>query len=119
MSEQIKAWDGELVRKWLESRFSASQRDQDAADKRGWGHEDDYDKAVAEAWVCRVTKSSDAANDQKLFAGRLKELLDQDEYRQAGVHDERRFEREVRSYLRKLIKMTKTNTGFENMLRYQ
>ena len=116
---ETKQWDGATVRKWLESRFEASQRDQDAADRSGWSHADDYDKAAAEGWVCRILKASDATDDQKRFAERLKALLDQDEYRQAGVHDERRFERELRAYLRKLARMTKTNTGFENTLRYQ
>jgi hypothetical protein len=119
MSEQTKAWDGEMVRRWLESRFSASRADQDAADKRGRSHEDDYDKAAAEEWVCRAVMRGDATADQKQFAERLKALLDQEDYDRAGVHDQRRFEREVRSYLRKLMKMTKANAGFENMLRFQ
>lgn len=119
MSEDAKEWDGEIVRKWLESRFDASQNEQARADRHGRGHEDDYDKAAAEEWVCRATRNDDATTDQKRFAHRLKELLDQDEYRRLGVHDERRFEREVRSYLRKLIKMAKANTGFGNTSRYQ
>jgi hypothetical protein len=119
MRDLGKEWDGEIVRKWLESRFGASLNDQDRADKHGRGYEDDYDKAAAEEWVCRVTKSSDATNDQMRFGEWLKELLGKDEYRRVGVYDDRRFEREVRSYLRKLIKMTKQNIGFENTSRYQ
>ena len=119
MSEDKREWDGAIVRKWLESRFSASRSDQDRADQRGRACEDDYDKAAAEEWVCRVTKSNEATNDQKRFAERLKGLLDQEEFLRVGVHDEKRFEREVRSYLRKLIKMTKGNTGFENLLHHQ
>ncbi|MGY4397241.1 hypothetical protein ACVWZA_002435 [Sphingomonas sp. UYAg733] len=119
MSEPGKEWDGEVVRSWLERRLIASQGDQDRADKRGRDSEDDYDKAAAEEWICRVTRASEATNDQKRFVDQLKGLLDQDEYRRLGVHDERRFEREVRSYLRKLIKMAKANAGFEKTLRYQ
>ena len=118
MSEQ-KPWDGEIVRQWLESRFVASRSDQDRADRGGRAYEDDYDKAAAEEWVCRVTKGSEATNDQARFGDTLKALLDRDDYLRPGVHDERRFEREVRSYLRKLIKMTKANTGFENRLHHQ
>jgi len=36
-----------------------------------------------------------------------------------GVHDDRRFERHVRASLRKIARMTKMNSGFENTLRYQ
>jgi hypothetical protein len=34
MSEHKNEWDGEIVRKWLESRFSASRIEQDWADKK-------------------------------------------------------------------------------------
>ncbi len=119
MNEQVKEWNGETVRAWLSSRFTASLGDQDRADKHGRGYEDDYCKAAAEEWVCRLTKGSNATNDQQRFGALLKSLLAQDEYRRVGVYDDRRFEREVRSYLRKLSKMTKANTGFENLSRYQ
>lgn len=119
MNEAAKEWDGEIVRKWLESRLSASLSEQARADKHGRGHEDDYDKAAAEEWVCRAVRGNEAMASQERFGQRLKELLDQDEYHRPGVHDDRRFEREVRSYLRKLIKMTKANTGFGNTARYQ
>ncbi|MEZ0242536.1 MAG: hypothetical protein ACAH11_04130 [Sphingomonas sp.] len=119
MSDPKTEWDGEIVRKWLESRFVASRSDQDVADRRGRQAEDDYDKAAAEEWVCRTIKGSAAVDDQARFGERLKALLDQDDYLRPGVHDERRFEREVRAYLRKLIKMTKANAGFGNLLRYQ
>ncbi|MFA6113441.1 MAG: hypothetical protein WC729_05600 [Sphingomonas sp.] len=119
MSDPEKKWDGEMVRTWLENRFSASRNEQARADKRGRESEDDYDKAAAEEWVCRATKGSEATNDQKRFADLLKTLLDRDEFDRVSVHDDRRFEREVRSCLRKLIRMTKANTGFENMSRYQ
>jgi hypothetical protein len=50
MSDLSKAWDGELVRKWLERRLEASKLDQAAADRRGYEAQDDYDKAAAEEW---------------------------------------------------------------------
>lgn len=119
MGEVEKIWDGAIVRKWLERRLAASQDDQDQADRHGHEREDEYDKAAAEEWVCRLTKSSDTTNDQQRFAEWLKVLLDRDDYHRLGVHSERRFEREVRAYLRKLIEMTKANAGFENLSRYQ
>lgn len=114
-----KAWNGELVRNWLESRFEAAGLDQAAADKRGYAAQDDYDRAAGEQWVCRVLKSAECTNDQADFATRLKALLGQDEYRITGIYDDRRFERSVRATLRKLARMTKANDGFENRSRYQ
>lgn len=114
-----KAWDGELVRKWLERRLAASRLDQAAADRRGYEAQDDYDKAAAEEWVCRALQSDESTNDQAAFAKRLKELIGQDEYRQTGVYDDAKFERHVRGHLRKLAKMTRANEGFEKTLRYQ
>ena len=119
MSGPSKAWDGGLVRKWLESRFEAARLDQAAADGRGYEAQDDYDKAAAEEWVCRVLKAAGRIDDQAAFAARIKELLAQDEYRITGVHDDRRFNRYVRASLRKLARMTKANEGFANTLRYQ
>ena len=119
MSETTKAWNGELVRKWLESRFDAARLDQAAADKRGYQAQDDYDKAAAEEWVCRSLKTAGRTDDQAGFAAQLKELLAQDEYRTTGIYDDRRFDRYVRANLRKLAKMTKANDGFANTLRYQ
>ena len=119
MNVASKTWNGELVRTWLDSRLKASRLDQAAADKRGYEAQDDYDKAAAEEWVCRTLSMGDFANDQAMFAKRIKELLGQDEYRVAGIYDDRRFERHLRANLRKLAKMTKTNDGFENTSRYQ
>lgn len=119
MSDSSKAWDSEQVRKWLGSRFEAARLDQAAADRRGYEAQDDYDKAAAEEWVCRILKTAECTDDQAAFAKRLKELLGQDEYRITGIYDDRRFERSVRANLRKLTKMTKANAGFENTLRYQ
>lgn len=119
MSGTSKAWDGDLVRKWLESRFAAAKLDQAAADRRGYEARDDYDKAVAEEWVCQVLKTAGRTNDQAAFAAHIKELLARDEYGITGIHDDRRFDRYVRTNLRKLAKMTKANDGFANTLRYQ
>jgi hypothetical protein len=113
------AWDGELVRKWLESRVQAARIEQAAADRRGYEARDDYDKAAAEEWVCRTLTTADRSDDRAAFAALLKALIAQDEYRVTGVHDDRRFDRYVRADLRKIVKMTKANHGFANMLRYQ
>lgn len=114
-----KAWSGEQVRTWLESRVDAARRDQVVADKRGYAANDDYDQAAAEEWVCRSLMAAAGKADQAAFADRIKHLLGQDEYLVTGVHDDRRFERHVRAHLRKIAKMAKTNFGFENTLRYQ
>ncbi|WP_199560143.1 hypothetical protein [Sphingomonas psychrotolerans] len=119
MSNPSNAWDGELVRKWLERRFEAARLDQAAADRRGYEAQDDYDKAAAEEWVCRALKAAGCTNDQEALARRLKELIGQDEYQATGIYDNVRFERHVRGHLRKLAKMTKANEGFEKTLRYQ
>jgi hypothetical protein len=119
VSASSKPWDGELVRKWLESRIDAAHLDQVVADKRGYEAQDDYDKAAAEEWVCRALRAVAEKADQAAFAARLKHLLGQDEYLVTGIYDDRRFERYVRANLRKLAKMAKANEGFENTLRYQ
>lgn len=119
MSDPSKAWNGELVRTWLERRCAAAKLDQVAADRRGYEARDDYDKAAAEEWVCNRLKSADCTDDQARLAHRLKELLALDEYPATSVHDDAKFERHVRSHLRKLAKMTKANEGFEKTLRYQ
>lgn len=119
MSDSSKEWDGDLVRKWLESRLEAARLDQAAADKRGYDAQDDYDKAAAEEWVCRVLKTAGRTDDQSALAAQLKELLSQDGYRITGIYDDRRFDRHVRANLRKLARMTKANDGFANTLRYQ
>lgn len=115
----MKAWDGELVRKWLESRFESAKLDQAAADRRGYTAQDDYDKAAAEEWVCRTLKGAPCTDDQAALAVRLKALIGQDDYHVTGIYDDGKFQRHVRAHLRKLAKMTKTNEGFENRLRYQ
>lgn len=119
MSNASKAWDGELVRTWLERRLAASKLDQAAADRRGYEAQDDYDKAAAEEWVCRALQAADCANDQGMFAKRLKELIGREDYPATGINDDMRFERHVRGQLRKLARMTRANEGFEKTLRYQ
>jgi hypothetical protein len=119
MTSSSKPWDGEQVRTWLDRRLAASKLDQAAADRRGYEAQDDFDKAAAEDWVCRALKGADCTNDQAAFAKRVKELIGQDEYRVTSIHDDARFERHVRGYLRRLAKMTKANEGFEKTLRYQ
>jgi hypothetical protein len=119
MTNLSKPWDGELVRKWLERRFEASRLDQAVADRRGYEARDDYDKAAAEEWTSRALKGAACTNDQAAFATRLKELIGQDEYQATSTYDDARFERHVRTHLRKLAKMTKANEGFEKTLRHQ
>ena len=119
MTDMPKPWDGELVRKWLARRCEVSRLDQAAADRRGYEARDDYDKAAAEEWACRALKDVACTNDQAAFATRLKELIGQDDYQARSTYDDVRFERHVRTYLRKLAKMTKANEGFEKMLRHQ
>ncbi|MCJ2184236.1 hypothetical protein MTR62_16275 [Novosphingobium sp. 1949] len=119
MSASPKPWDNELVANWLEARIEAASRDQAAADRRGYGADDEYDKAAAEEWVCRKLRLAGREGDQASFAQAIKQFLDQDDYRITGIHDDRRVERHVRSILRKIAKMAKANEGFENRLRYQ
>lgn len=119
MSNPSKPWDGALVRKWLARRLDVSKLDQAAADRRGYEARDDYDKAAAEEWVCRALQAPDCTEEQAPFAQRLKALISQEEYRATGIYDDVRFERYVRSHLRKVAKMAKTNEGFEKMLHYQ
>lgn len=119
MTDPSKPWDAALVREWLERRCNPSRMDQAAADRRGYEARDDLDKAAAEEWSCRMLKSADCTNDQAAFAARLKKLIGQHEYPTTGINDDIRFERHVRTYLRKRAKMTKTNAGFEKNLHYQ
>lgn len=119
MTDPLKPWNAALVRKWLERRYEVSRLDQAAADRRGYEARDDFDKAAAEEWACRALKGADCTNDQAALAARLKEMIGQDEYPATGLYDDIRFERHVRTYLRKLVKMTKANEGFEKTLRHQ
>ncbi len=119
MREPSNVWAGDQVRKWLERRLAAAKLDQAAADRAGYASRDDYDKAAAEEWVCRTLHADDSTDAQDTLGKRIKALIGQEEYRVAGINDDVRFERHVRAYLRQLAKMTKTNAGFENMLRFR
>jgi hypothetical protein len=103
------SWDAALVRNWLERRLEASRLDQAAADRRGYDARDDFDNAAAEEWVCRALRNADCTSGQATLATRLKEQIGLDDYPAAGLHEDVRFERHVRTYLRKLAKMTKAN----------
>ena len=119
MTEPSKPWNGATVRAWLESRVVAARADQVAAERHGWERRDDCDKANAEEMVCALFTGKAAIDVQADFATELKNLLDRDGYVCRGVYDDTRFERHVRAYIRKLIKMTKDNAGFDNLRRYQ
>ena len=119
VTESPKPWDGAIVRTWLESRIAAARADQVVAERAGYGHHDDCDKAAAEEMICTLALAGDAASQQPTFAGALKRLAERDEFTWRGVYDDTRFERHARAAVRKIAKMTKTNTGFENTKRYQ
>jgi hypothetical protein len=119
MTEPPKQWDAALVRAWLESRIAAARADQVAAERAGYGRRDDCDKAAAEEMICTALKNNDATNTQIALADELKTRLAQDDYIWRGVYDDVRFDRYVKTFIRKLIKMTKTNEGFGNTRRYQ
>jgi hypothetical protein len=112
-------WDGARVRIWLAARIIASRAEQVRAQRGGYREQDDCDKATAEEMVCTLLQGQNSADDPAAFAADLRALLDRDDYSWRGVYDDTRFERHVRTYLRKLIKMTKTNEGFERTGRFQ
>lgn len=119
MTEAARQWDGAVVRTWLEKRIAAARADQIAAERGGRGQQDDCDKAAAEEMVCTFLKGNAATDGQSAFAAALKALLERDDYVWRGVYDDGRFDRHVRSYIRKLQKMARDNTGFERTGRYQ
>jgi len=119
MTAPHKQWNAAQVRTWLERRYAAARLDQAAADRRGYEARDDFDQAAAEEWVCRALMGDACTDAQASFAARLKELIARDDYPATGLNDDARFERHVRSYLRKLARMTKVNEGFDKTLRYQ
>ncbi|KQN30340.1 MULTISPECIES: hypothetical protein [unclassified Sphingomonas] len=114
-----KAWDGVIVRTWLERRVAAAKSDQVVAERGGRDRHDDCDKATAEEMVCGLMQAKQAPETQEGFAAALRALLDRDEYIWRGVYDDTRFDRHVRAMIKKLIKMTKTNDGFANTTHYQ
>lgn len=113
------AWNGAIVRTWLERRVAASRLDQAVAQRGDRSQQDDCDKATAEEIVCTMLLGKQSTDDQKAFAADLRALLDRNDYPARGVYDDVRFDRHVRGYIRKLARMTKTNDGFEKTGRYQ
>lgn len=119
MAGTAKEWDGAAVRKWLESRVVAARSDQVAAERGGRDRQDDCDKATAEEMVCSLLKGSQSVDAMESFSAGLRSLLDRDDYIWRGVYDDARFDRHVRTYIKKLARMTKTNDGFGNTAHYQ
>ena len=119
MPDTTKQWDGETVRRWLESRYVSARSDQVAAERYGRERQDDCDKGAAEEMICSLLKSKETTSDQSAFAADLKALLEKETYIWRGVYDDVRFDRHVRAYVKKLARMTKTNAGFDNLSRYQ
>ena len=118
-AKPVPEWNGAMVRKWLEARMVAARSDQVAAQRAGWSQHDDCDKATAEEMICTLLLGKNSTGDQMAFVADLRALLDSDDYVWRGVYDDTGFDRHVRAYLRKLMKMTKTNVGFERIGRYQ
>jgi hypothetical protein len=120
VGEAAKAWSEVAVRKWLESRVSAARLEQVAAERAGRIQQDDFDKATAEEMVCSLLlKAGEPISAAEPFLGQLRALLDRDDYVWRGVYDDARFDRHVRSFIKRLIKMAKTNDGFGNIAHYQ
>ena len=119
MTDDTTAWDAAAVRRWLASRIAAARTDQVTAERGGRGRQDDCDKASAEEMVCTLAAAGKAADDSETFVAELRTLLDREDYLWRGVYDDRRFDRHVRTYLKKLIKMAKSNSGFANVAHYQ
>ena len=119
MAEASTEWNGAIVRTWLERRIVAARADQVRAERGGWEYHDDCDKAAAEEMVCAALKGKASVDGQSAFSEDLKALLARDEYIWRGVYNDTKFDRHVRSYIRKLIKMAKLNSGFGNTTHYQ
>jgi hypothetical protein len=114
-----KDWDGDAVRKWLDARGIAARSEQVVADRGGRELQDDCDKASAEEMVCALMSRKGVADSQAAFGAALAALLERDEYIWRGVYNDTRFAGTCFPYIRKLVKMAKTNTGFENVAHYQ
>jgi len=119
MAAETRPWDGEGVRRWLASRIAAARTDQVTAERGGRVAQDDCDKATAEEMVCTLAATGKAADATDTFAASLRALLDREEYIWRGIHDDRKFDRHVRTYIKKLLRMTKANDGFANVAHYQ
>jgi len=119
VTEGLEGWDGAVVRTWLERRIAAARADQVAAERGGRGQQDECDKAAAEEMVCAFLVKGAAADSQTGLAAALKDLLGREDFVWRGVYDDRRFDRHVRTCIRKLQKMTRDNSGFARTGRYQ
>ena len=119
MNKVVMEWNGVAARAWLEGRAAHARADQVVADRRGRAGHDDCDAAAAEEMVCTLMLRGDAAGGQQALVDALKGLLERDEFVWRGVYDDRRFDRHVRGYVRKLIKMARANEGWGNLRRYQ
>jgi len=119
MTKQATIWDEGAVRAWLASRIVSARADQVAAERYGYDRRDDCDIATAEEMVCTLVQSDAATASQASFIAALDALLARDEYIWRGVYDDRRFDRHVRSAVRKIRTMAKTNTGFDKRSRFQ
>lgn len=115
----VREWDGTAVQTWLESRIAAARADQVRAERGGRELQDDCDKATAEEMVCTMAKGREPPHDQQALLHKLAAILDRDEYIWRGIYDDTRFDRHVRAFVKKLIKMVKTNEGFTNTAHYQ
>lgn len=113
------AWDGAVVRNWLNSRVVAARADQVMAERRGRTGHDDCDMAAAEEMVCTLLRDDEAVDGQRAFAAALKALADRDQHVWRGVYDDDRFDRHVRAYVRKLAGMARANKGFDNVRHHQ
>lgn len=112
-------WDGAAVRRWLESRIASARADQVSAERYGRERQDDCDKAAAEEMICTAVRHERTTETQPTLVDALKALLERDDYVWRGVYNDDRFDRHARTYVRKLMKMAKTNSGFEKLGRYQ
>jgi hypothetical protein len=106
-----KEWNGATAGKWLEIRVIAARSDQVTAERGGRGRQDDCDRAIAEEMVCSLLQRKGSTDTQKSFSDDLRALLDRDEYVWRGVYDDARFDRQVRSLVKKLIRMTRPTKG--------
>jgi hypothetical protein len=120
MTDKISTeWNAAGVRAWLDARIAAARADQVVAERGGRARQDDCDLASAEEMVCITLRGKAATEDRAAFTAALHTLLDRDDYIWRGVYDDTRFDRHVRRYIRKLVKMAKTGIGFDNIGHYQ
>jgi len=111
-------WDAAGVRVWLDARIAAARADQVVAERGGRARQDDCDQANAEEMVCTLLRKA-VTDDPATFIAAVQVLLDRDEHIWRGVYDDTRFDRHVRTHLRKIARMAKTGTGFDRTGHYQ